>query len=35
MHAWLSDQLARAWGNERVGEVVSWEKLCLASMLQE
>ena len=30
-HAWLSGQLARAWGNERFGAVVPWEEVCLAA----
>jgi hypothetical protein len=30
-HAWLSGQLARAWGNERFGEVVPREEVCLAA----
>ena len=30
-HAWLSGQLARAWGNERFGEVEPWEEVCLAA----
>jgi Protein of unknown function (DUF3891) len=30
-HAWLSGQLARAWGNERFGEVAPWEEVCLAA----
>jgi hypothetical protein len=30
-HAWLSGQMARAWGNERFGEVVPWEEVCLAA----
>ncbi len=28
-HAWLSGQLARAWGNERFGAVWPWEEVCL------
>src|SRR6266566_7874905 len=31
MHAWLSGQLARAWGNERFGEVVPFEEVCLGA----
>lgn len=31
MHAWLSGQLARAWGNERFGEVAPWEEVCLGA----
>jgi Protein of unknown function (DUF3891) len=30
-HAWLSGQLARAWGNEHFGEVVPWEEVCLGA----
>ncbi len=30
-HAWLSGQMARAWGNELFGEVVPWEEVCLAA----
>jgi len=30
-HAWLSGQLARAWGNERFGAVEPWEEVCLAA----
>ncbi len=30
-HAWLSAQLARAWGNARFGEVVPREEVCLAA----
>src|SRR5579859_2662586 len=30
-HAWLSGQLARAWGNERFGEVHPREEVCLAA----
>lgn len=30
-HAWLSGQLARAWGNERFGELDPREELCLAA----
>src|SRR5919108_748519 len=30
-HAWLSGQLARAWGNERFGTVEPWEEVCLAA----
>jgi hypothetical protein len=30
-HAWISGQLARAWGNERFGEVVPWEEVCLGA----
>jgi Protein of unknown function (DUF3891) len=30
-HAWLSGQLARAWGNERFGTVEPYEEVCLAA----
>ena len=30
-HAWLSGQLARAWGNGRFGPVEPWEEVCLAA----
>jgi len=30
-HAWISGQLARAWGNERFGQVHPWEEVCLAA----
>jgi len=30
-HAWLSGQLARAWGNDRFGELEPWEEVCLAA----
>ena len=30
-HAWLSGQLARAWGNDRFGVVWPWEEVCLAA----
>jgi hypothetical protein len=30
-HAWVSGQLARAWGNERFGPVGPWEEVCLAA----
>lgn len=30
-HAWVSGQLARAWGNERFGEVTPWEEVCLGA----
>jgi hypothetical protein len=30
-HAWLSGQLARAWGNERFGELEPHEEVCLAA----
>jgi hypothetical protein len=31
MHALVSGQLARAWGNERFGEVAPWEEVCLGA----
>ena len=31
MHAWVSGQLARAWGNERFGTVEPWEEVCLGA----
>jgi len=31
MHARLAGQLARAWGNERFGEVQPWEEVCLGT----
>ena len=31
MHAWLAGQLARAWGNERFGDVVPFEEVCLGA----
>ena len=31
MHAWLAGQLARAWGNERFGDVVPFEEVCSES----
>jgi hypothetical protein len=31
MHAWVSGQLARAWGNERFGEVAPLEEVCLGA----
>jgi hypothetical protein len=31
MHAWLSGQLARVWGNERFGEVAPREEVCLGA----
>ena len=31
MHAWLAGQLARAWGNERFGDVAPWEEVCLGA----
>ena len=30
-HAWLSGQLARAWGNGRFGAVEPWEEACLGA----
>jgi hypothetical protein len=30
-HAWLSGQLARAWGNERFAPLEPWEAVCLAA----
>ncbi len=30
-HAWLSGQLARAWGNESFSRVTPWEEVCLAA----
>lgn len=30
-HAWISGQLARAWGNERFGAVDPFEEVCLAA----
>jgi Protein of unknown function (DUF3891) len=30
-HAWVSGQIARAWGNERFGAVEPWEEVCLAA----
>ncbi len=30
-HAWLSGQLARAWGNERFAAVTPWEEVCLGA----
>ena len=30
-HAWLSGQLARAWGNDRLGDVAPREEVCLAA----
>ena len=31
MHAWVSGQLARAWGNQQFGEVCPREAVCLAA----
>jgi len=31
IHAWVSGQLARAWGNERFGDVVPFEEVCLGA----
>ena len=30
-HAWISGQLARAWGNAAFGAVEPWEEVCLAA----
>ena len=30
-HAWLSGQLARAWGNDRFDRPAPWEEVCLAA----
>jgi hypothetical protein len=30
-HAWMSGQLARAWGNARFGRVEPWEEVCLGA----
>jgi len=30
-HAWLSGQVARAWGNDRFGAVEPWEEVCLGA----
>ncbi len=30
-HAWVSGQLARAWGNEQFGPVAPYEEVCLAA----
>jgi hypothetical protein len=30
-HAWVSGQLARAWGNDRFGRFAPWEEVCLAA----
>ncbi|HHP7243533.1 MAG TPA: DUF3891 family protein, partial [Elainellaceae cyanobacterium] len=30
-HAWVSGQLARAWGNEQVGTFSPWADVCLAA----
>lgn len=30
-HAWVSGQLARAWGNEDFGSFAPWEQVCLAT----
>ncbi len=30
-HAWLSGQLARAWGNDRFSAVAPWEEVCLGA----
>jgi hypothetical protein len=31
MHAWVAGQLARVWGNERFGDVVPLEEVCLGA----
>jgi uncharacterized protein DUF3891 len=30
-HAWISGQLARAWGNEEFGQIEPWEEVCLGA----
>jgi hypothetical protein len=30
-HAWVSGQIARAWGNEQFGQVEPWEEVCLGA----
>ena len=30
-HAWVSGQIARAWGNDRFGRFAPWEEVCLAA----
>jgi hypothetical protein len=30
-HAWVSGQLARAWGSEHFGNVAPWEEVCLGA----
>ena len=35
MHAWVSGQLARAWGNDSFGDVVPFEEVCLGAELHE
>jgi len=30
-HAWISGQLARAWGNDEFGSVEPWEEVCLGA----
>jgi hypothetical protein len=30
-HAWVSGQLARAWGNDEFGPVEPWEEVCLGA----
>src|SRR3712207_8663826 len=30
-HAWVSGQLARAWGNAQFGSFAPWEEVCLAA----
>ena len=34
-HAWVSGQLARAWGNETFGDVVPREEVCVAAELHD
>ncbi len=31
MHAWVSGQLAHAWGNAQFGEFAPWEEVCLGA----
>lgn len=31
MHAWVSGQLARAWGNAQFGQFAPWEEVCLGA----
>src|SRR5690349_13441145 len=35
MHAWVSGQLARAWGNERFGTIEPGEEVCLGAEQHE
>ncbi len=30
-HAWISGQMARAWGNEQFGPLEPYEEVCLAA----